>query len=116
MDQFIVYNNIEIFDAAAPPAGEKVSFPPPNDMWRANIISSARRRSPAGSTSNAVWLPSSKLHFGIRKAVFKQRLKDLKRLDPLTPEFNESIKFTCRLQTSQRIYFANFATKLGKGN
>ena len=27
MDQFIVYNNIEIFDAAAPPAGEKVSFP-----------------------------------------------------------------------------------------
>ena len=55
MDQFIVYNNIEIFDAAAPPAGEKVSFPPPNDMWRANIISSARRRSPAGSTSNAVW-------------------------------------------------------------
>ena len=57
MDQFIVYNNIEIFDAAAPPAGEKVSFPPPNDMWRANIISSARRRSPAGSTSNAVWNP-----------------------------------------------------------
>ena len=55
MDQFIVYNNIEIFDAAAPPAGEKVSFPPPNDMWRANIISSARRRCPAGSTSNAVW-------------------------------------------------------------
>ena len=55
MDQFIVYNNIETFDAAAPPAGEKVSFPPPNDMWRANIISSARRRSPAGSTSNAVW-------------------------------------------------------------
>ena len=29
MDQFIVYNNIQIFDAAAPPAGEKVSFPPP---------------------------------------------------------------------------------------
>ena len=55
MDQFIVYNNIEIFDAAAPPAGEKVSFPPPTDMWRANIISSARRRSPAGSTLNAVW-------------------------------------------------------------
>ena len=55
MDQFIVYNNIEIFDAAAPPAGEKVSFPPPNDMWRANIISSARRRCPAGRTSNAVW-------------------------------------------------------------
>ena len=57
MDQFIVYNNIEIFDAAALPAGEKVSFPPPNDMWRANIISSARRRCPAGSTSNAVWCP-----------------------------------------------------------
>ena len=56
MDQFIVYNNIEIFDAAAPPAGEKVSFPPPNDMWRANIISSARRRCPPGSTSNAVWI------------------------------------------------------------
>ena len=60
MDQFIVYNNIEIFDAAAPPAGEKVSFPPPNDMWRANIISSARRRSPAGSTSNAVWATSTR--------------------------------------------------------
>ena len=38
MDQFIVYNNIEIFDAAAPAAGEKVSFPPPNDMWRAKSL------------------------------------------------------------------------------
>ena len=74
MDQFIVYNNIEIFDAAAPPAGEKVSFPPPNDMWRANIISSARRRCPAGSTSNAVWLPnvrplnkrSNEQHYGLK--------------------------------------------------
>ena len=63
MDQFIAYNNIEIFDAAAPPAGEKVSFPPPNDMWRANIISSARRRSPAGSTSNAVWGMSQQFLF-----------------------------------------------------
>ena len=44
---------------------------------------------PIGTCSKSEIFLISLFHFGIRKAVFKQRLKDLKRLDPLAPEFNE---------------------------